>query len=317
MNQFYSRKSQSSSARKIRFRPQLESLEDRVVPSLVPPTGGQWVDVLGNLRIDTNGGNDQFVITDNGRSGVGNVTVKLPAGVTADLTTTNLLRSMNEQLVGRHVNTILWVDADRGDGVAGGTNKITYNATANTPVSQLAYLGTSQKASDHFTANINGLAPNRQCSVIARGGSGDDTLQVHVAGRYQGGSLLSVDMWGQLDWDVVGVDAWSAAPTMDAMSRMKVVLAANTPTSAGLNDTADSGNNVSFWYLGVMNGNLQFDLWGSGGTDPNGLSDWVSANLWLNAGSSGSVGNGTASGPVSRAGQATMTSNTSYGAAPG
>ena len=106
-------------------------------------------------------------------------------------------------------------------------------------------------------------------------------------------------MEGGLDWDVVGVNAWSQGATMDAgsdptrNSKMSVRLAGNTfdPT---VPDNCD--NNVAFWYLGRMDGDITFDLSGSS------LNDWVSANLWFNQGSHGRVGNGQQDGARVRGG---------------
>ena len=288
-----------------KFRPNLESLDGRIVPALLNPIGpgGRWVDSLGSLRIDTNSANDRFTVTDTGGTGTGNVSVRAALGSPAD----PRLQALNDELAVRHVNSLTWFDG-------GGTNAIAVNAgnipvftngdptgapiTAVSPsLASVVYIGAQSgpaTGEDRFTVNLTGLAANKTLNVSAAGGVGNDTLLVNAGGRYLGGSNLSVSMVGQLGADRVGVNAWNPGATMERGSNMRVSLSGNTVGT--IDDAADAGNDVFYWHLGRMDGNIQFDLAGSGGRDQ------VSANLWLNAESTGSVGNGTATGARVRGG---------------
>jgi len=263
----------SSAPPDTRFRPALQSLDGRDVPSVTFAE----VSSDGTLNIRTCPGEDQIALTDYGDSGSGRGWVNAS------------LNGRQEWFGG--VNRIVVNDAGAPAGLK---NQFTYTAVNDKPVGLVFYQSGdgAQAGTDQFTANLKGLAAGRKMTVAALGAGGNDTLQVNAGGRYQTGSGLNVHMTGGLGWDAVGVNAWGGT-TMDVGSKMDVVLAANS-TDPTIPDNSD--NNVSFWYLGRMDGEITFDVAGST------RNDWVSANLWFNQGSRGKLGNGTTSGARVRGG---------------
>ena len=254
-------------ARDTRFAPGLEQLGERLVPALLaPPTV-----INGTLTVLTDGGGDTVSFIDRGWGSVRMESQARVQGVTY---------RFDRDYAG--VSTIRMVDL-------GGTNTVTYNA-ANAfgrTVAEMEYTGGS--GIDRFTANVlNGLAANNRLLIDVVGGAGDDILHVMVGGRLLGGSSLDVAMDGQLGWDSVGVNAWTHAPTIDAGARLSATVAGYNASQ--LENTPDAGNNVSFYYLGQMNGTLSFNVLGSSG------HDWTAANVWVNGGSTGTIADGVVRG---------------------
>lgn len=288
----------SSSARgKNRFRPQLETLGERLVPAI---TNFNFNPADQSLIIETDNGSDGILINDLGSSGAGNLQIQA-----LDVTTWRndpLSGALNDVLRRNHVSTLRVWDFDPNefsDGgsfgilwwrqrlpgyqsdINGGNNQVAYIANSHPSIRVLDFIG--GRDNDVFYVDIrDGLAAGQILGIKAVGGSGGDTLQVMVGGTFRAGSVLGIDMAGQLGWDVVDVNAYSRRPTFEYGSLLDVRLYANAYNT--FNDLRDSDNNVGFAYRGRMDGRINFDLQGSGS------NDWVSADIFLESGSQGKIG---------------------------
>src|SRR5262249_23130555 len=107
----------------------------------------------------------------------------------------------------------------------GGNNHVNYTATSGLVVNALYYNWEGQaslpsfgKGVDVFNAFLSaGLS--KDMVIRAAGGDGNDTLQVVLAGTLSAGHNLGIDMEGGLSSgqgnEIVSVDAWSYAPTIE------------------------------------------------------------------------------------------------------
>lgn len=278
----------AKSGNQVRSRPGLETLGDRIVPAL------DFVmarDLVGeSLTIRTTGNDDNILIRDTGGTSGRNLTVTgtdmntgvdwrvpIPAG--------RFIRSITVRNAGAGLDNVTYELADSAG------NPVALQNLPNRPATLDRVLDVDLgDGNDTFFANVPEVGTAAGIFFFAQGRNGSDTLEVEIDDRLRQNSQLTAVLSGGLGWDAVSVDAWSTV-TMDPGSVLTVDVAGNERTDASLNDTADAGNNVSFWYLGPMNGTLVYNVRGGGGQGHNGR-DWVSANLWFNAGSTGVLGSG-------------------------
>ena len=144
-----------------RFRPQVEQLDERLLPSI---SNYGFPVATGELVIKTDSGNDGMQINDYGRTGPGNVEVQA-----WDIRTGRRdpkSNELNAWLNDHHVTLIRIWDLDPNDSrdSSGGSNRITYSALTNRTVSEVEFIG--GRNDDEFTANVNGLAGNLLIDVV-------------------------------------------------------------------------------------------------------------------------------------------------------
>lgn len=134
---------------------------------------------------------------------------------------------------------------------------------------------------DSFKATINGMGYNAGIRVLADGYTGNDRLETEVHGRLRDRSSLGVSMNGGAGVDDVHVDAWDSVQVDRG-----AMLWANLNGRGGASPSyyADLEDTVALWYLGQMDGALQYNI--TGGE----MGDSLMANIWANGGSTGRVG---------------------------
>ena len=138
---------------------------------------------------------------------------------------------------------------------------------------------------DTFTATVHGnvVGPNGM-RVLANRQQGNDTITGTLNGDVRGGAHMGFSFHGGDVAEVgapsqVGVDFINVFMTADVDVDANSVLWANVSGGGG-------NDNVQLTYQGELDGHLSFNLEGQGD------SDWVRANIVLDAGSTGFMGGG-------------------------
>jgi hypothetical protein len=254
------------------FRPQLESLSDRLLPSVAPgiPTpGGTWT-------LNGDGASDTVVIRDNGTGGLNNIRV-------------------NVNGVDILPNASIW---ELRLNMGGGHDTVRYELAQ--PLTSGGYYHELEidlgDGWDRFDAYVPGIAAGASgLNMYVNGRTGNDTLRAHVYGTISPSCGVGVAMTGGHGEDTLVIDqrvfnpANPYVPGASAWLNIapNAVFWTNIHGNEGWTDTVnnyDLGNTISLDYRGELDGRLAFNLMGGG------LDDEMRAFLYLNPTSTGIVG---------------------------
>jgi hypothetical protein len=235
----------------------LERLErrDLMAVSPLPPD----INNPGVLTLAGNGANDYLEVRDTGRGGTDQVSWRT--------TQNGLWNSVNREVWKIEIKTY------------GGNDTVIYNMTgALTNGLYREVVAELGDGKDVFTATVNGniTGPSNLYGlhVIADGGNGDDRLTGTMKGDILGAGDLAFSFSGGSD---AGVDFMNVFLTDDVDIAPAARFWSNMYGGAG-------NDNMQLHYRGEMDGHLLFDL--EGEQD----SDWVVADITLDAGSQGYLG---------------------------
>jgi hypothetical protein len=233
--------------------PIVEALEGRrLMAAALSQPGIKEVARQGYTELDVVGTNKggSITIDDNGSNAVGNISITLANGTS--YTSKGAISVIKVQ-----------------DG--SGTDKVTYNLNGplTAPESVLFNLGAGN---DRFTANINGAVNAANgLDLEVFGGAGNDNLVVNQNGPTQAGSFVPY-----LEGDD-GNDTLTYRGTGNIWTGASV-----TPEFAG-----GAGNDtIKATYSGEIDGNYIYNLSADGGAG----NDSITENVFVAAGSTGSVG---------------------------
>jgi hypothetical protein len=255
----------------------LEQLGDRLVPAFV----GADPSISGGLLIETGVNDRTVVINDNGSTAAGNITVSVRRF--DPLLGRNVTDSFSP---GGHFHTVTHT---------GGSDNanVTYNLTGFLQNGSRAFDRDIESwaggGNDTFITKVKGLEAGAGLLVQLRGEAGSDHLEVETQQgcELRPGSLLLVGLDGGTGFDQVAVDAWTNPTAIQSnpdRTNPAVLKADLSGYRYGefVGDT--NGNNVSLWYRGELDGNLQFNLMGTS------YSDWVNVTMDLAPNGTGTVG---------------------------
>jgi hypothetical protein len=244
----------------------LEPLEGRrLMAAGVSQVGIKEVTQKGYTELDLAGSNkgDAITINDNGTNLPGNVSIVLGNG--SSYTSKGAISVVKLQ-----------------DG--SGADNVTFNLTGplTTAQSVLINLGAGN---DHFTGNITGAVNTADgLDLEVYGGAGNDNIVVNQTGATLAGAFVPY-----LEGDS-GQNTLVYNGTGEIASGASV-----SPEFFGGNGT----NTISSIYSGQVDGNYMYNLSVNGGSGTNNIID----NVFLAAGSTGSVGSGASSPAAIEAGK--------------
>jgi hypothetical protein len=212
----------ANASRYRRFRPQLEALDGRDVPSVtvVESTGttGTVVKVYGDQWANT------IQVTDDGTAGEGAITITVSddSDVTPD----------QEYTFDGSVTRVVVCSASGADTVS---YELTGDLQADVSRTVVAWLGNQE---DTFDAQLGGLAADSTLKLYVFGGNFGDTLSVTANGAVAG--TLDVRLFGQNGTDSVSAEVTGAVSGelnllihggngMDVLSALVTVDAASDP----------------------------------------------------------------------------------------
>jgi hypothetical protein len=290
-----------------RFRPALETLDERIVPTFgATGQSDHWLGFAA-FPFDSRGriaSSVQTVILDDGSGNPGNLHVTQTL-TTVDNTTETFDLGTILNLRGVYIDRISvtnGVTRQNGYVLYHMTNPLGQNlgreidytggAGGSQFASSLSSLGSGSHVDIH--ANFSGdnniyggyvyeMGANSQLTVLVDGGSGTDNLQFQLYGAVRSGARLGVRMQGWGGADTITFDAASSSPTIEAGASVSVSL---WGYHYGREDVHDGGNTISLRYAGRLDGQFYYNLEGSG--DP----DTVGIDLNLASDSRGAVGDG-------------------------
>lgn len=255
-----------------RARVGLEPLESREVMTVMPPT----FTLGGIMTVTGDGGSDKIEIVDTGLTGAGQLHFRINGG------------SWNAAPVG------VWrVAVDMG----GGNDTVIYNMGRSFDASKPDGLGAAVNGKiagryaeieanlgsgvDTFDATVHGtVAGPNGMRVLANGQNGNDTITGRLNGDVTGGAHMGFSFHGgETDNGVDFINVYANDANNDADVAAGSVLWTNVSGGAG-------NDNIQYRYDGEVDGQVELDLEGDAG------ADWVRAEVTLDAGSLGRLGNG-------------------------
>jgi hypothetical protein len=246
----------------------LEALESREVMTVASPT----FTLSGELTFTSDSGGDNIEIVDTGLAGAGQLHFRINGGSwqTAPIEVGRVVLNMGDGNDTVIHNMGLSFDASKPDGLGN---------VVNGKVAGL-YRGVDANmggGDDRFTATITGNVAASGMHVVVDGQNGNDILTGTLNGDLTGGARLGFLFRGGTD---AGTDFMNVFLNNDVDIAAGCVLWTNMNGGAG-------NDNLQFRYDGELDGQLSLDIEGEAD------ADWVRAEVTLDPGSLGRLGNAT------------------------
>lgn len=216
------------------FCPRLEALEDRCVPTAnFIVTGNTLLVIAPVSRHQVE--NEQITITDNGTSGINNVTVSARAMFFPNVPITNVI-----VLTGP------------------GSDRVTYNLAGDLSGQRTiqANLGGGNNSFSAFLRR--NLLPGSSLGIAVNGGGGDDHLAATLIGNIGAGAQLNIALNGQAGNNV-----------LDVFSASLVRVDPGASVNVGLFGAGRGTNRMLDEFFGTLNGS--YTVFENGGVGPNRL----------------------------------------------
>jgi hypothetical protein len=246
---------------RVRFRPRLEALEDRALLAVTASFAGSVLTFTGTNAADA------VALDDDGAGTI---------AFTATGAGSSSFRGVKQIVLN----------------LKGGNDTVAYNLSGNLITARTinADLGAGN---DSFVANFAGRDLLGDMNLSVKGGAGNDHVEMNLIGFVASGTTLNATVngndgkdqvlasmagavRGRAEFDVGG-NRGADAFTLNAMADVDVA-------TGGVLDVASRSTMLNLDYRGELDGKLLLDAAGDNGKDA------LSANLVLDAGSTGSVG---------------------------